>query len=176
MVDHTIFGLLDKGAVLSRNGLYRFRLWRRWSNDGSPVNVDNDAVFIMLNPSTADHLHDDATIRRCVAFAKDWGCTGINVVNLFAYRTRDPSVLKSSPRCQVEHEDNDSFILGAHQKSAITVCAWGAHGNLHGRDQEVLKFLRATNKPLHYLALTKNNLPKHPLYLRKDLKPQPFEH
>ncbi|MGL4574986.1 MAG: DUF1643 domain-containing protein, partial [Burkholderiaceae bacterium] len=35
------------GAEMSECGLYRYSLWRRWS--GEPA-----AVFIGLNPSTAD--------------------------------------------------------------------------------------------------------------------------
>ena len=51
--------------------------------------------FIMLNPSTADDEFDDATIRRCVGFAKRWGFHGLVVTNLFAYRATKPSDLKA---------------------------------------------------------------------------------
>ena len=50
-------------AVISDDGLYRYRLERVW-DDARPA-----LPFVMLNPSTADALVDDPTIRRCVGFA-----------------------------------------------------------------------------------------------------------
>ena len=44
------------------------------------------AVFIMLNPSTADASNDDPTIRKCVGFAQHWNFGGLYVGNLFAVR------------------------------------------------------------------------------------------
>ncbi|MDP3851982.1 MAG: DUF1643 domain-containing protein [Luteolibacter sp.] len=57
-------------AVLSSCGQYRYELWRRWA-EGPHV------LFIMLNPSTADATNDDATIRKCVAYARRFrACRG----------------------------------------------------------------------------------------------------
>ncbi len=56
---------------------------------GAPV-VALFVVWVMLNPSTADHVHDDPTIRRCMGFARAWGYGGIAVVNLYAWRATDP--------------------------------------------------------------------------------------
>jgi hypothetical protein len=50
------------------------------------------------------------------------------------------------------------------------VAAWGAHGTFQGRDQSV----RLLVPKLHYLRLTKDGHPGHPLYLPADLKPQPW--
>jgi hypothetical protein len=50
-------------------------------------------TFVMLNPSTADQLVDDPTIRRCIAFALRWNCGTLQVVNLFAARSTDPKAL-----------------------------------------------------------------------------------
>lgn len=76
-----------RGAVISDDGRYRYRLWRTWAPELPRM------AWIMLNPSTADAEVDDPTIRRCVGFAKREGCGGIEVVNLYAYRSTDPSVL-----------------------------------------------------------------------------------
>jgi hypothetical protein len=73
-----------KSAVISPCGLYRYRLTRTWDA------VRWSAAFVMLNPSTADAVDDDPTIKRCVGFAKRWGCGGIVVANLFAFRSADP--------------------------------------------------------------------------------------
>jgi hypothetical protein len=73
-----------KNALLSACGYYRYWLSREW-DDSLPI-----VTFIMMNPSTADAFNDDATIRKCVGFAKAWGFGRIRVVNLFALRSREP--------------------------------------------------------------------------------------
>lgn len=76
-------------AMLSADGRYRYLLGREWLA-GAPATM----VFVMLNPSTADALKDDATIRKCVGFAKLHDCQAILVVNLFAWRSRFPRDLE----------------------------------------------------------------------------------
>lgn len=78
---------MDKGAIISGCGKYRYSLWRTWDKKLPKV------MFIMLNPSTADAYEDDPTIRRCINFAKSWGYGGIVVGNLFAYRATNPKKL-----------------------------------------------------------------------------------
>lgn len=74
-------------AVISDDGLYRYLLERHWDDTTS------SCTFVMLNPSTADALVDDPTIRRCVGFAKSFGCGSLRVVNLYAYRATKPAEL-----------------------------------------------------------------------------------
>ena len=50
-------------------------------------------MFIGLNPSTADEIQDDPTIRRCIRYAKDWNYGGYIMGNIFAYRSTDPKKL-----------------------------------------------------------------------------------
>lgn len=70
---------------------YRFELQRDWLGGNLPP-----AVFVMLNPSTADDQVDDPTIRKCVGFATRWGHTGIRVANLYGWRATDPRDLWSA--------------------------------------------------------------------------------
>ena len=72
--------VIRRNAELSACGKYRYRLSRIW-DDKKPL-----VLFIMLNPSTADAEQDDPTIRRCIAFAKNWGYGGFMAGNLFAFR------------------------------------------------------------------------------------------
>lgn len=74
-------------ACISPCERYRYWLTRRWDLS-LPV-----VTFLMLNPSTADARKDDATIRKCIGFAKAWGYGGIIVINLFALRSRNPEDL-----------------------------------------------------------------------------------
>lgn len=55
-------------ATFSPCRQYRYSLRRQW---GDPAG--GYAMFVGLNPSTADETMDDQTIRRCVGFAKQWG-------------------------------------------------------------------------------------------------------
>lgn len=82
---------VERFADISDCGRYRWRLSRRW--DDGP-----QACFVMLNPSTADGLDDDPTVRRCVRFARGWGYGELVVVNLFPYRATDPGELITAQR------------------------------------------------------------------------------
>jgi hypothetical protein len=149
-----------KGAIIDETGKYRYQLWRIW-DESKPL-----VVFIMLNPSTADADEDDPTIRRCMNYARGWGYGGIKVVNLFAYRATNPTELKivSDPIGPL----NNQYIFDTVNNSDIVIAAWGTHGNLHNRDK---KIIRIFEDKLQYLGLTKDGHPKHPLYLKADLKP-----
>src|SRR5688572_12745487 len=74
-------------AILSEDQKYRYLLGRRWQEGIGSV------TFVMLNPSTADHVVDDRTIKRCMDFARSWGHSGLEVVNLYAFRATDPDEL-----------------------------------------------------------------------------------
>src|SRR5262245_52290853 len=103
-------------AAFSRCRRYRFALWRRWAS-GPQV------LFVMLNPSTADEDCDDATIRRCIGFARSWGFGAMAAGNLFALRSTSPTVLKTSRR--PVGRGNDAWLVRLQSTSAVVVAAWG---------------------------------------------------
>ena len=76
-----------KAAILSEDRKYRYVLLRTW-DEAKPA-----VLFIGLNPSTADEEDDDPTILKCINYAKTWGYGKILMVNLFALRSTDPSIL-----------------------------------------------------------------------------------
>lgn len=84
------------GAVLDTTRAYRFLLWRFW--DERPR-----MLFVGLNPSTADELHDDPTVRRLCGFAKEWGYGGLYACNLYSYVSAYPEHLADS---QAVHKAN----------------------------------------------------------------------
>ena len=55
---------------------------------------DHMVAFIGLNPSTADEVKNDPTVRRCIIFAKDVGFGGMVMLNAFAYRATDRNEMK----------------------------------------------------------------------------------
>ena len=136
-------------------GPYRYLLSRRW-DDGA------GALFVMLNPSTADDLRDDPTIRRCVGFARRWRAPAVEVVNLYALRATDPRDLFAHPA--PIGPDNDRTIADAAARAAVIVVAWGVHG---ARDRErtarVIELLGA--RDVSCLGVTGGGDPRHPLYL-----------
>ena len=158
---------LANGASFSADRKYRYHLWRSLGRGAGTV------TFIMLNPSTADDVKDDPTIRRCLGFAKGWGYQRMDVVNLFAFRTPYPSVLKRASYIEAVGWGNDDVIQKVASEASLVIAAWGAHGSLHQRDDDVVAMLVSTGK-LHYLRFTKAKQPCHPLYLPRTLKPIPW--
>lgn len=157
--------MMIKSAVFSECQKYRYSLWRTW-NSKKPY-----ALFVCLNPSTADANYDDPTVRRCVRFAGSWGgYGGLCMANLFAFRATKPAVMKKAK--DPVGNLNDTYLLDLHLKSGITVCAWGVHGEYKDRCWQVLRIL---DRDVYCLGLTKGGHPKHPLYLKKTLRPIKWE-
>jgi hypothetical protein len=150
------------GAIYSPCGLYRYRLWREWGDGRRTL------LWIMLNPSTADHLgNNDPTIERCERRAFAWGFDRVEIVNLFALRSPDPRILRKAPN--PIGPENDRAILEAADEARTILCAWGALGALGSRASRVRALLG--DRPLSCLALTKSGEPAHPLYLPYALAP-----
>lgn len=122
-------------------------------------------MFIGLNPSVADETKDDPTIRRCIRFARDWGYDSLCMANLFAFRATKPAEMKQS-RDPIG-PDNDLMLKELAHSAGVVVAAWGVHGTHKRRDQLV----RQRVSGLHYLRLTKDGHPGHPLYLPASLRP-----
>lgn len=154
---------MEKGATLSTCRKYRFKLWRTWDST-KPY-----ALFIGLNPSTADETEDDPTINRCVNFSKAWGYGGVYMVNLFAYRATDPSdmFLAEDPI----GAENDHWIKILSATAGIVIAAWGNNGRHLERSTKVSK----TIPNLHCLKINKSGEPAHPLYIHSDTKPTPYQ-
>ena len=154
---------MTRGALLSPCGRYRYWLTRSWA-EGNGLCV----AFVGLNPSTADADVDDPTIRRCVGFAKAWGYSSLAMVNLFAFRATQPADMEAA--ADPVGPDNDGWLRTASASAAITVAAWGAGGGFKRRDEAVRDLLMRR----HYLRLTKDGHPGHPLYLPASLTPTPY--
>jgi len=164
MTQTSIF--LKKGATFSACKEYRYALWRKWD-----VNRGN-VLFIGLNPSTADDTFDDNTIIRCTRFVQDWGYGGFFMANLFAYIATDPLDMKNAE--DPVGPNNDYYLKKFHAETAITVAAWGGDGKYLSRCKEVTKILQPI-KELHCLGITKDGLPRHPLYLKRSATPAIFQ-
>lgn len=151
-------------AIISACGNYRYSLTREW------IGGEGLAVFIMLNPSTADASQDDQTIRRCINFAKSWGMAQLEVVNLYAWRATDPSELAVPDPIG---PDNDGHIQAAVERADILIAAWGMHAGVK-RAADVRRMAENNHRsvPLTVLGLTKDGFPRHPLFVRQKTQPQ----
>jgi hypothetical protein len=150
-------------AVFDPGRTHRYLLTRIWDPSRPPL------VFVMLNPSTADAVVEDPTIRRLAGqngFARREGAGGVVVVNLFALRSTDPRALLRHPDPIGRY--NDAFIRQSINTGGTVVAAWGAAGVTGNRGQQVARYLKARGVALHCLGRTSEGHPRHPLYLPGD--------
>jgi hypothetical protein len=155
-----VIDVISRSADLSPCGRYRYRLSRTLLLGKGTV------LFVLLNPSTADGLQDDQTVRQCIGFTEHWSYNRLVIVNLFPFRA-------TMPRDMLQEIDPlgfhaDDWILRAAQGADLIVCAWGAHGRHRGRGEQVRHLLTDRAYKLHHLGLTENGQPRHPLYLKRE--------
>ncbi len=163
-------------AIISPCGLYRYHLSRDLTFRG---NASGTVLFVMLNPSTADADADDPTIRKCMSYAVGWGYARLEVVNLFAWRATNPLALASHTIAEASGPYNDGHIREAITNANILVGAWG-----DGKGARVARMVEERRRRFREIAegndhrfyrlgpLTKAGNPRHPLYLRGDLRPE----
>lgn len=148
------------GAVFSSCEKYRYALWRSFGSlFDEPT---SDFVVIGLNPSTATESLDDPTIRRCIGFAKRFGCTRYVMLNAYGFRATDPRDMMRADNPIGAH--NDSVIAEYVNKARHVVAAWGVHCE-QSRANRIAEIVGAR---LECFGLNSGGSPKHPLYLRAD--------
>lgn len=143
---------MNSAALFSADRKYRYMLTRTWNEDKPRL------VFIGLNPSTANETENDATIRRVIRFAWDFGYGGCIMTNLFAYVSTDPRALLIVD--DPVGPQNDQMLKTAAEGNDV-LFAWG-NFNVGGRDLEVIKMFPNA----FCLGKNKNGSPKHPLYIK----------
>lgn len=154
-------------ANISSCGRYRWSLSRVWDDDLPPL------ILGMLNPSTADGLLDDATIRVCMGRARLMDCGGLVVFNEFAYRATDPAdMMTADDPVGPENDQQIRNILAIDAKMVIV--AWGAHGGYRNRANIVLDMIRGAGVTPYCLGKTKEGYPKHPLRISYSVTPIPY--
>lgn len=160
--------ITDTDAVFSSCEKYRYRLWRYWDKS------KKHAVFIMLNPSTADWTKNDPTVERCQRRAQAMGYGGIEVLNVFALRSTDPRALKKADDPIGPRNDWEIRKVVVHDGVGIIICGWGTHISGSGRSEEIRRILTEAGVRAFSLGLTKGGEPKHPLYIGYDVTPERF--
>lgn len=157
-------GDFNSGAKFSCCDVYRYSLWRRpqWSG------YERQVMFIGLNPSTADAIVDDPTIRRCRGFMESFGMASMIMCNAYAFRATDPADMLAAEFPVGSY--NDQSLADCSRQAALVIAAWGNHITSE-RQLEVCELIQ---KPVMCLGKNKNGTPKHPLYLSKETQCERF--
>lgn len=179
----------EAGAVFSDDRAHRLFLWRHkpdlFLDDGY-----GRALFVMLNPSTADETANDMTIKKCVGFAKPFGATSIGVVNLFTACATVPQDLIAMQERNHEHADAaiEAAVEWAKARPGARLPIIFAYGmppwagarrdstSLNGqmfraqieRIDTVVRILDRHGRPPMCLGLTEIGWPRHPSRLGYD--------
>lgn len=156
--------LLGSGssAVISACGLYRSRLDRKISDSGPVVAIPG------VNPSTADALKNDATIRKDIGFGQRLGWGRIIKPNKFEFRATDVRELRSA------HDpigpNADEHLYEIFREADLVIPAWGPltklPKRLRGRWRRVVQIARdAGHETLWCFGTAKDGQPRHTLML-----------
>jgi len=144
-------------AEFSLDGHKRYSLSRIWENKLPKV------LFIMLNPSIANSKKNDPTIRKIISYSKSWGFGGVYVGNIYSNISPYPKDIRLIKFHR--EKKNIESIKKMEEIAELTVFAWG-------NNEKTPNWLKALIKKPYYIELSKNGIPKHPLYLKKNLKYQ----
>lgn len=151
--------MIKSDALFSECEKYRYSLTRIW-DEKKPT-----YLFIGLNPSVANSIDDDKTMKRIIDFVKRWGGGGLYMANLFSYvATKSYEMWESDEPIGT---NNDQSIIELSNKADTIVLCWGSDGHKHPRALEVINLLK-DNHTLYCLKKNKDMSPKHPLYTAKD--------
>lgn len=151
---------MRKSASLSECGTYRWLLTRRW-DDTLPI-----LVVCMLNPSTADAERDDPTVLALIHFAKLWGYGGITIVNLYAFRSPSPAVMKASSQRHSARNTKllEHFVPAEALQAGRVLVAWGNDGDFEGwASWFANRMAEVHGLDLICLGRTSSGAPKHPM-------------
>lgn len=171
-----MIGPVEREALISNCRLFRWTLTRRW--DDRPI-----LTVVMFNPSTADGLEDDPTIKTlCKRASRTWGFGGIAVVNIIPLRSPQPrdaiAFLEQGQSWAIER--NEQVITEAVKQAGAVLVAWGAlaglsleaEGYLTHLQEEIEAAAEAADIPMYCMGRTGDGMPKHPMARGKHRVPE----
>lgn len=156
---------IERSAVV--DGPYRYVLSRTWWHYSSAPRM----AIVMLNPSVANAVRDDQTIRRCMRLAWRDGYGGIDVVNLYALIATDPAELRRHP--DPVGKANAGHWLAVLRPAGLAVAAWG--GDRMATPERVDELLARARRPLFCWGTTAAGAPRHPSRLPNDVLTEVWE-
>ena len=149
---------------------YRYTLLHQWDE----LFERRRAIFVCLNPSTADEDQLDPTLKRIKSFSERLGANEFTMLNIFAYRATDPKEMKvvddpvgPANDALIQQAISEAYELN-HGRLDI-IAGWGNHGLHRDRQVAFLKLMDPYRKRpdlnISCLGKNANHTPKHPLYI-----------
>ena len=159
----------NQDTLWSPDRTYRYFLRRSVAGDRD-LSAKPPIAFLLLNPSTADEVQDDPTVRRCRRYALAWGYGEVIILNAFAFRATNPQLLRT--QADPVGPENDRIIKQTAQvvgaQGGTLVCGWGNHGGFRARGKALRSLLKGY--PAQAFPFTGTGEPGHPLYLPKAVR------
>lgn len=149
---------------------WRTLLWRTFPGaSGAPL------AFGMMNPSVADHLATDPTVRKCIAYARREGAGGLIVVNRSPWRATLQKDLEAEHLCGrdvLRTAENAAAWAVAARLASRLVLAWGTpRGTWPAKargEHDAALLAPWRGRAFTIGPVAKSGEPRHPLYLRAD--------
>lgn len=150
------------------------RVWLRRKLRTGPL---QPAVFVLHNPSVANHERNDPTATRGINFALSWGATDLIFVNVVTQvATKATALNPDSLNCPWSDWALLEAARLAREHNGWLVAAWGAPKGkaatcrlIANRMAEVRSML---GDDLKTLRVSPHGWPEHPLYLPSELTPK----
>jgi hypothetical protein len=148
-------------AIFSQDGKHRLLLIRKWKSKGKV------GCWIMLNPSKADNVRDDNTVRWLIKFSKAHGYRKFYVLNLFTYITSEPKVLEVLKEAKANKALNYKLISKYALKADVVICGWGTWGFIDRQGNTVKNLLKSMKIKAYCLGLSEGGHPFHPMFVAR---------
>jgi hypothetical protein len=153
--------VVGRYAELDLSETYRYKLSR------TLLMGNRSALWIGVNPSTADAEVDDASIRKLYGFSPRLNINHWWVGNLFAYRATD--VKKLGKIADPVGRGADEYLRQMMIRSDLVIAGWGCISKvpprLRYRWKEIVVMAEELNKQLLCWGTCSDGHPRHPLML-----------
>lgn len=145
---------------------------------------DNPLICIGINPSTARPGDLDNTLKSVERIAKNNGYDSFIMFNVYAQRATDPDAMDTAFNEPLHRENMAAFryvlgLYGENRRPAVWA-AWGTIIEKRPYLKTALLDMIAEGEAagaewLTFGKRSKKGHPHHPLYLRADSRPEPFD-
>lgn len=156
---------IESWAIFDDTKTYRYQLGRRWVQ-GTTI------LWILLNPSTADDVELDPTLKRVLDFSRRYGHGAFEVGNVYGFRSPYPEDLWAPCAANDPVGPENLHHLEVMAKRAdLVMVGWGTDA----KPEHVLavrEVLSRVDTPPYCLKRNADGSPTHPLYLPKILQPK----
>ena len=151
---------MRKEAYISEDGLFRYWLLRVW-NESLPM-----YALIGSNPSIADEIRDDPTIKREIGFGERLGYGGMLKLNVGAFRDTEPRDWRTAidplgPENSIDHLQGYLIKFAPH----LVVAAWGKPCMSHAIGRARAAVIEKNIVGMKCWGRNNDGSPKHPLML-----------